>query len=193
MIIKVGESPPEVPLVNGDFEQGTVGWTQFATQGWPLIIEDLEDDSFPGTVHPKSGSWAVWLGGAHDDVSYIGQQVLVPSGAPYFTYYHWIGSEDVCGYDNADVVIGDSTVVDTYDLCVNENTGGWAKHVVNLSAWSNQTVLVRIVVVTDESLNSNLFVDDVSFEASADAPAMPPTTIPVEGQEVFQSRLDLMR
>jgi uncharacterized repeat protein (TIGR01451 family) len=149
-------------LVNGSFEQGTTGWGEFSTHGWPLII----NSGFPEGVSPHGGSWAVWLGGDYGDLSYISQQVTVPASQPYLAYYHWIGSEDFCGYDYGGVVVN-GTDVDVYDLCEDNNTGGWAKHVVNLSAYAGQSVQLRIRATTDGSLNSNLFIDDVSFQASA--------------------------
>lgn len=149
---------------NGDFEQGPVIWTEYSTHGWDLIVTD-----FPGSVTPHSGSWAVWLGGDFDDISYVQQQVTVPSGCPYLAYWHWIASQDYCGYDFGGVIINGSTVVDVYNLCSSANTGGWVKHVVNLSSYAGQSVSLQIRVETDGSLNSNLFVDDVAFQASASA------------------------
>jgi uncharacterized repeat protein (TIGR01451 family) len=169
-------------VTNGDFEDGPTGWTEYSTHGWDVIRT-----SFPGSVTPHSGSWAVWLGGDYYDVSYIQQQVTVPSGSPYLAYWHWIASEDFCGYDFGGVVINGSTVVDVYTLCEDENTGDWVKHVVNLSAYAGQSVSLQIRVETDGSLNSNLFVDDVSFQASAasvqDSPPLidPRNAVPKSG------------
>ena len=64
-------------------------------------------------------------------------------------------------------MIINSTVIDVYDLCSSANTGGWVKHVVNLSAYAGKSVSMQIRVETDDSLNSNLFVDDVAFQTSA--------------------------
>jgi C1A family cysteine protease/predicted secreted protein len=148
-------------LVNGDFESGPTGWVEYSSNGWDLI---LPASNFP--VTPHSGNWAVWLGGDYDEISYIQQQVPVPAGSPYLAYWHWIASEDLCGYDFGGVII-DSTVVDVYNLCSSENTGGWVKHVVNLSAYARKSVSLQIRTETDSSGNSNLFIDDVSFQASA--------------------------
>jgi hypothetical protein len=148
-------------LVNGDFEDGPTGWIEYSSSGWPLILPAANL-----IVTPRSGNWAVWLGGDYDEISFIQQQVTVPSGSPYLAYWHWIASEDVCGYDFGGVLIN-STVVDQYDLCSSANTGGWTKHVVNLSAYTGQSVSLQIRAETDSSYNSNLFVDDVSFQASA--------------------------
>lgn len=101
------------------------------------------------------------------------QAVTIPTATPYLAYWHWIASEDACGYDFGMVVVNGIQVVNLYDLCQSANTGGWVKHVVNLNAYKGQTVLVQIRVETDASVNSNLFVDDVFFQASA-AAVLPP-------------------
>jgi Zn-dependent metalloprotease len=156
-------------VINGDFENGSTGWVEYSTHGADLIVT-----GFPGSVTPHSGIWAVWLGGLSNEVSYIQQQVTVPPGSSYLTYWHWIASQDFCGYDFGGVLIN-GTVVDVYTLCASTNTGGWVKHVVNLSAYAGQSVSLQIRAETDSSLNSNLFVDDVSFQASASSVQGGPT------------------
>jgi len=153
------ETPPE--LVNGDFEDGATGWIEYSAHGHDIIVT-----GFAGSVTARSGTWAAWLGGDDDEISYIQQQVTVPPGSPYLTYWHWIASDDICGYDYGGVVV-DGSVVDEYDLCESESTGGWVRHVVNLGAYAGQSVSLQVRAETDSSDNSNLFVDDVSFQASA--------------------------
>jgi len=154
--------PPAPPttLVNPGFESGPTGWTWYSTHGWDVITT-----SFPTGVAPHGGSWAAWLGGDVDDTSYVQQSAAVSASTPYLAYWHWIASADACGYDFGGVLVN-GTVVDQYDLCSSNNTGGWVHHVVNLSAYAGQTVTVQIRVETDSSLNSNLFVDDVAFQAT---------------------------
>lgn len=156
--------PPPNPIVNPSFESGPTGWTQFSSHGWQVII----NSGFPGGVAPRSGTWAAWLGGDYDDISYVQQQVTVPAGAPYLAYWHWIASQDVCGYDFARVRINGANV-HSYNLCSSANTNGWVKKVVNLGAYVNQSVTLQVRVETDGSLNSNLFLDDFAFQATAAA------------------------
>lgn len=158
----VTESKPVVELENGNFEAGQTSWTEYSAHGWPLIV----NTGFPNGVAPHSGSWAVWLGGELDDVSYIEQQVTIQPTQPYLHYWHWIDSADFCGRDLASVRV-DGAVVESYDLCLAENTGGWAEHVVDLGAYADQTVTLQIRVETDYNFHSNLYVDDVSLQASA--------------------------
>jgi serine protease len=159
--------PPANPFVNPTFELGPVGWTQYSTHGWQLITT-----SFPSGLVPHSGVWAVWLGGDYNETSYIQQTVTIPAAAPYLAYWHWIASQDVCGYDFGGVLVN-GAVVHVYNLCTSTNTNGWVKKVVNLGAYAGQTVAVQIRAETDGSLNSNLFVDDVSVQATPAAPEVP--------------------
>lgn len=151
------------PIVNGGFESGPTGWTQYSGHGWPLIVTPPEL-----IVPPHGGSWAAWLGGGNNETAYIQQQVAISAGRSYLAYWHWIASEDYCGYDRAIVAIGDAWV-DVYELCQSKNTNGWVKHVVDLSAYIKRSVTLQIRVETDSSLNSNLFVDDVALQPRAAA------------------------
>ncbi len=152
---------PALPLLNGNFESGPVNWAEVSSHGWPIILSNGDVDGLP----THSGSWSAWLGGEYDEISYVEQTVTVPAGRPFLTYYHAIGSDDYCGYDFGGVIVND-TVVDQYDLCANTSTSGWAFHAVDLSAYAGQDVALQIRVETDDSINSNLFVDDVAFSGS---------------------------
>jgi len=55
-------------------------------------------------------------------------------------------------------------VVDQYDLCHANNTGGWVPHTVSLAAYAGQTVTLRIETQTNAILSSSLLVDDVTFQ-----------------------------
>jgi hypothetical protein len=172
------------PILNGDFEQGPVSWVEYSSGGWDLIVQD-----FPTGVTPHNGTWAVWLGGAYDETSYIQQQVTIPTNLPYLSYWHWIGSQDTCGYDFGKVLIN-GTVVETYDLCTQNNTNGWVQKVVNLSSYAGSNVTIEIRAETDSALNSNLFVDQVALQASAEylppsSPASPDVDATVTKTDIF--------
>lgn len=150
--------PPVNVLQNGNFEQGQVAWQEYSTHGWQLI---LPANNLP--VSPHSGSWAVWLGGDDNEISYVSQQATVPAGNTTLTFWYWIASEDICGYDFGGVIINGATVVDVFTLCTDTNTGGWVSRSVNLAGYAGQSIQIQIRSETDSSLNSNLFVDDVSL------------------------------
>jgi hypothetical protein len=106
------------------------------------------------------------MGGLNSEVSYVQQRVTVPQAKPYLTYWHWIDSREICGsFSDFGAVVIDGAMVDKYDLCWLESTATWEPHVVDLGAYQGRSVVLQIRVETDTSLNSNLFVDDVSFQA----------------------------
>jgi hypothetical protein len=131
---------------------------------------------FPPGVTPYDGVWATWLGGDYDEISYIEQQVLVPSDRPYMSYWHWIASADLCGYDVGGVLVN-GAVVEAYWLCQDTNTGGWVQRVIDLRGYAGSTVSIQIKSVTDGSLNSNLFIDHVDFQPGQAGTNPPPEDI----------------
>lgn len=162
--------PPASPLVNGNFEQGPgKGWAEESSNGFPLITNDFLGNT---AVIAHSGSWAAWLGGLDDETSVLSQQVTLAPGQTVLSYYYWIGSEDICGFDFAGVFVK-GNLVKSYDLCDSTDTGGWVRGTANVSAYVGQRVLLEFVVETDGSGNSNFFLDDVALGASltADQPA----------------------
>jgi hypothetical protein len=162
-------------IANGDFESGpAVAWTEHSLKGWPIILS--ADDLSSAEVVPHSGSWAAWLGGDNEELSYVKQQVTVPSEAPFLAFWRWIDSYDSCGYDIGQILVEGSEVA-SISLCTTFNTGGWEKQTVDLSAYVGQTVWLQFQVNTDVSLYSSLFLDDVSFEAGNVPPLDPTATI----------------
>jgi hypothetical protein len=111
------------------------------------------------------------LGEQENEEAHIEQQITVSPTAPYLAYWHWIDSQDICPssgfrYDFATILVN-GKVERSYDLCVNNNTGSWKKQVVDLRGYAGQTAVLRLAVKTDYSLRSSLFLDDISFQASA--------------------------
>ncbi len=157
----VSNRPAGIAVPNGDFESGPTIWTEFSTNSRNLIL--FENDL---PVAPHSGSWAAWLGGANDDISYIEQTLTIPADSPHFTYWHWIDSiENICGYDFAGVYV-DDYLEDVYDLCSANNTSGWGTYSVDLSAYAGETRTIQIWAETNNNDKiSSLYVDNVSFKS----------------------------
>jgi serine protease len=159
LVTRASGGTAQIP--NGDFESGVTAWTEFSQNGNPLII----NTGFPTGVSPHGGSYAVWLGGDINEISYIQQQVTVPPAAPYLYFWNWIGSQEtLAGADIAYVRVNGNTVFQI-DTMTSTNTFGWVKRVINLGAYSGQSVTLQIRHETDSSLNSNWFIDDVGFQS----------------------------
>jgi hypothetical protein len=152
--------PGVILFPNGDFEQGPGIWEEYSKNGWELIVQE-----FSAGVTPYDGTWAVWLGGDYDEISYIQQQILVPVNSPYLSYWRWIISSDVCGFDFGRVLVN-SNVVEEYDLCQANNTNGWVQKVIDLRAYAGQSVFIQIRAECNASINSNLFIDHVTFQSN---------------------------
>lgn len=153
--------PPTNTIPNGDFELEHTAWTEYNQSGYDIITNE-----FPVGITAHSGSWAAWHGGVDNNTDYISQSVTVPASSPYLTWYQWIASEDGCGYDHGYVRINGVNTT-TLDLCSSSNTNGWVPRSINLSSYAGQTVSLQFRSVTDPTVNSNWFIDDVSFQSSA--------------------------
>ena len=106
---------------------------------------------------------------ANSSPAVVAFALTVPLVGAALTYWYWIGSADICSYDYGHVRFG-STTLKTYNLCTSTNTGNWAYGSLNVLAYRGQVVDLRFVVTTDGSLNSNFFLDDVSFSATGSSP-----------------------
>ncbi|MEZ4560561.1 MAG: hypothetical protein R2854_29695 [Caldilineaceae bacterium] len=145
-------------LDNGDFEQGAGGWEEYSSHAVPVITDDFTRVE----LTPHSGQWAAWLGGLDDETSWIQQRIVVPDPAVPLVYWEWIASaEESCAYDSAAISI-DGAVLQQFGLCSASDTA-WVRRDIDLAAYAGRTVTLRITVVTDTSVNSNYFVDDLSF------------------------------
>lgn len=148
------------PLVNGNFEDGKLGWSESATVSRDLIV----NSGFPGGVTPHSGTWAAWLGGDHyEDTSTISQYVSIPVGRSMLHFWYWISALENCGPDDFTLSV-QSTPLLTWDLCGATDTGGWVEHSIDLSAYAGTSAWIAFEVTLDDADTSQVFIDDVSFE-----------------------------
>ena len=148
-------------LPNGDFESGQDGsWTESSSNGWDLVLSAASL-----SVPPHGGNWAAWLGGGSDESSILSRQITIPFNGTTLNYWYWIDSDDLCGYDHAYIRFG-SSVLEIYDLCQSNNTGGWVSRQVDVTSWRGQTVELRFVAETDWIIDSSFFLDDVSLSTA---------------------------
>jgi hypothetical protein len=165
-----GTTPPTNPFLNPGFELGAANWTQSSTGGWDLI---WNYQSTPVTAH--DGSWLAWLGGANNETAILSQTITISASAPYLHFWYLVGSEDACGFDFFRVGVNYTNFYQL-ELCSANNTSGWVQGVLNLSAYVGTNKTVQFTVTTDSSLNSNLFLDDVSMSNSATMSAPEPVS-----------------
>jgi hypothetical protein len=115
-------------------------------------------------VAPHAGQWAAWLGGAVNEISDLSQTVTLPSGSGILLrFYYRIGSQETsCDNDMARVLVNAAQVWQV-GLCQAQNTANWVVRTVDVSAFAGRQVTIHFRAETNASLNSNLFLDDVSF------------------------------
>ncbi|MFZ3078524.1 MAG: S8 family serine peptidase, partial [Bellilinea sp.] len=152
--------PPD-PTQNGGFESGHVAWVEDSTNNFDLIMN--ASGSLP--VPPHNGSWAVWLGGYLEEVSSISQSVTIPAGRSILHYWFYSESVDSCNFDFFKIFVG-GTLRFSETLCVSNETNAWVHRTVDLSAYAGTTQAILFRAETDSINNSNVFLDDISFETS---------------------------
>jgi len=72
----------------------------------------------------------------------------------------------VCYYDYFRVKVNGTQIYEL-TLCSSNDSGGWVKQVLNLAGYVGTNKTVMFEVTTDGSLNSNLFLDDISMSNSS--------------------------
>jgi hypothetical protein len=154
--------PPVVK--DGGFEETNGSWSEYSTHGWSII----SDSGLPLATH--SGYYLAWLGGGNYETSTITQPNVTMNYVRYLHFWYVTGSSDYCGYDYAYVYLN-NTEVDRIPLCKPYSKNAWVHHVVDLRFDTGRTVSLTFKVVTDGSLSSSFFVDDVVFTDSTDIPA----------------------
>jgi TolB protein len=153
-------------LANGDFEAGPNGaWTEIAN-GVTLPASFILKPQ--AGIRPRSGEYLAWLGGYANQVHTLQQAVAL--GQPgrslaLVFYYQARSNETACGNDTAAVRV-DGVTLRTFPLCLAENTVGWQRASLDLSAYAGKTVTIAFRGEFDESVVSSFFVEDVGFSAA---------------------------
>ena len=118
-------------------------------------------------INARSGSWVAWLGGVDDEISSLSQTFFLTdaTGPLYLEFYYQIRSDDACGFDFVYVLL-DGNVVLRSDLCISEVTNGWQTATVDLADFVGHSVTMEFLLITDSSVVSSFFIDDVAFTRS---------------------------
>ncbi len=170
---QLSKDPPFM-LRNGDFESGPIVWSEYSLRGWPLISNTSE---LPPALVPHSGSWAAWLGGDDNEDAVLSQTVTVMPGTAYLVFWHFPVSEEYyCWYDLAEVLVNGIRVW-SLGLCDSTSPYYWSVESIYLDGFIGNKVTLSFHILTDGSLYSSWFIDDVSLQAS---PGVMPDALPAE-------------
>ena len=159
-------------FINGGFESGPkVGWTVYSSHNQTLIgtAAFFYSSEITPTVYPRQGSYMARLGGFDYEVSAIGENVRLPNVTPlYMIFYYQIraSSGTDCGdpyYSGLVLVeVNSQKLINGDYLCEYNNTSGWIKQSVNVSAYSGQTVPIVFRVEAPNFVWTYLYLDDIS-------------------------------
>lgn len=159
---------PEQPL-NGTFESGqSVGWYEDSLSDFNIVTnKDLP-------IAPHSGSYVAWLGGAHNEVSRLGQVITLDERATSLRFkYQFFSEEPDCGYDVGLIAINGETL-GGWGFCAQAaQAASWSEGRDDISKYAGQTVFLEFYFETDDALLSSLFLDDIAVETT------PPGTLAI--------------
>ena len=158
LIVKPAGTTPSDPILNGDFEAGTVDWVEYSSNSWVLI-----NGSPP--VTPHSGSWVAWMGYDLNEISRISQDVMIPVGRSVLHFWYWISSSHACGSDYFNIYINSTQLVH-WNMCTSTNMFGWAEGTLNLAAYEGSTINIKFEATTSATTYSALYLDDISMEVT---------------------------
>ena len=92
-------------LGNTNFEAGAISWKEFSLRNAKLVVK-----AETAKVAAHSGFWITYLAGLNKEVSFINQKITLPRQQAGLQYWHWISSNDECGYDFGGVLVNNVVV-----------------------------------------------------------------------------------
>lgn len=163
--------PPANMVANGGFENGSNSWVQGAANGVDLISQ----------TRPHGGACSAWLGGYQHGEDHLEQTIQVPEDAT-LRYWWYMQTEETSGgaedvfrvalYDTSDHLLA---ILRTWSNASAENA--WNQDSLSLASYAGRTVRLHFAGMTDGSLITDFFLDDVSVQ-SGPAPSPTPGPIP---------------
>jgi subtilisin family serine protease len=175
---------------NPGFESGRTVWTESSVKGYVLICTAT---SCGPAIAPRTGAYLGWLGGDRE-IAELRQNLTLPTGKAYLTFWYQIDSADYCGYDKAyaQLKVGSSTkTLKTINLCTSTETTGWVKTQIDVSRYAGNAVTLIFRTKTDSSLVSSFFVDDAAVTNSSTCAAAQEVVEQPEDTEFLESEADV--
>lgn len=149
-------------VVNGDFEQAKLGWTERSSLGFPFIAK--------WAGRPWMGNYFAWLGGVPNENAQLEQILTVPNDntslAVHMGFYSTQPS-DRCTSDVARIFVN-GVVMARWDVCNKSAMPPlplYSQAVVDMSAYAGQTVTLIFELSNDSSFFSSWYIDTVRFVA----------------------------
>ena len=152
-------------LANPSFDVGTTPWVQSEAS---LIFQA------PSTITAQTAPDVGWMGDANNATQTLYQAIAIPANATALRVkgYKWIATEDAAGFDflkiqtrtSAGVVLDE---LESYSPDESASDTKWvAFDVAAPTAHAGQTIELAFVATTDDSLNTNFFLDTMEVDVT---------------------------
>ena len=144
------------PPRNGSFENGMAYWNWTTDSGLSGICT--------GANAHSGNNYVCMIDRLNHYHYYLRQSNIEISGEfRKLSFWYWIDSEEEeCGYDYAYVIVNDDPIL-TFDLCQDNNTGGWVQREMDLVDYLGQNTELEFVSDMINTNYSNFYLDDVSI------------------------------
>lgn len=155
---------PSSILLNGDFESGIQGWSEYSSGNYELIMNYY--------LWAHMGSWFAWLGGYDQAYEYVYQDVTIPADATSASvnFFYQIFTDEVYPaiYDTMAIAIvnpATGTILRTLDTLSNLNASNdWVKsNSYDISQYIGQPIRLAFIANNDASLPTSFLVDDADL------------------------------
>ncbi len=179
--------PVANPIQNGGFESANTETGPWLSawcsppdlgSGCALVGFDSRSNLSGSGASPHTGGWAAWLGGNYNAQWETAQYITVPASGSTLRYWHWVLSDEpVCDLNNIDgawlfFISDQAHLVDSFHLCTPNQTNGWVKRDVNLSAYVGQAGWLKFIMRNLGAISS-WFIDDVAMGTLSGAQFIP--------------------
>jgi len=163
-------------LVNGDFDDGAVGWQVNADD----IIYD--DANIAPTIYADTGGYFAWLGGLPSSMRNLSQELSVPAGVMSLTLEgkYSVATETESGpvedtfkielYNSAGSLISTPLMLTNTTWTIGaDDSFRWSdlEVTINTQAIAGQRAKLRLVSVNDSLNNTNFLFDSLSLRSNA--------------------------
>ena len=163
-------------LVNGDFDDGAVGWQANATD---IIFDDTD---IAPTIYADSGGYFAWLGGLPSSMRNISQELAIPAGATSLRLKgkYSVATETESGpvedtfkielYNSAGMLVSTPLMLTNTTWTIGgDDVFQWSDLDVTITtqAIAGQRAKLRLGSVNDGQNNTNFLFDSLSLRSSA--------------------------
>jgi hypothetical protein len=153
-------------LLNPGFESGNTAWVQ-ESGSYNLIVNNSE---LPGGVTAHGGSWLTWFSGYNNANDVLYQQVTISPSAiqAYVQFWYFIATAETSGENDLlslEIRSASNVLLKTLKTYSNlDQTSGWVQSErFGVSEFKGQTIRLRFQAISDGTINTNFFVDDVAL------------------------------